>query len=112
MARNAVQFSEMLENIGITKNDMERDNAGARIIEGREQLVKTAASKVVGKKLIVFNRAVKWWDEELKEAIRVRREAHARCTSRKTTATWEEDAIARKNVKEMVEKGIWKDLRS
>ena len=67
-------------------------------------MVKTTASKVIGKKLIACNRAVKWWDEELKEAIRVRREAHARCTSRKTTATWEEDAIARKNVKEMVEK--------
>ena len=26
--------------------------------------------------MIVFNRAVKWWDEELKEAIRVRRERY------------------------------------
>ena len=29
-------------------------------------------------KLIVCNRPVKWWDEEVKEAITVRREAHAR----------------------------------
>ena len=67
-----------MENLGKTKNDIERDNAGARIIEGWEQLVKTTASRVIGKKLIVCNRAVKWWDEEVREAIRGRREAHAR----------------------------------
>ena len=33
-------------------------------------MVKTTAS---GKKLIGCNRAVKWWDEEVREAIRVRR---------------------------------------
>ena len=45
MTKNAVQFSELLENIGTTKNDIERDSAGARILEGWEQLVKTTASK-------------------------------------------------------------------
>ena len=35
-------------------------------------------------------------DEEVKEVIRVRRETHARHTSNKTTAGWEEYAIARK----------------
>ena len=35
--------------VGITKSDIERDNAEARIIEGWEQLVKTTASKVIGK---------------------------------------------------------------
>ena len=107
MKKNAVQLSELLENIGTTKNDIERDNAEARIIKGWEQLIKTTASKVLGKKLIVCNKAVKWWDDEVKEAIRVRREAHARYTSSKTTAGWEEYAIARKKVEEMVEKGIW-----
>jgi len=38
-------------------------NAGAKITEGWEQLVKTTASKVIDEKLIVYNRAVKWWDE-------------------------------------------------
>ena len=33
--------------------------------------------KVVGKKLIVCNRAAKWWDEEVIGAIRVCRQAHA-----------------------------------
>ena len=45
--KHAVQFSELLESIGTTKNDMERDDAGGRIIEGWEQLVKTTASKVI-----------------------------------------------------------------
>ena len=44
----------------------------ARIIEEWEQLVETTASNVIGEKLIVCDRAVKWWDE-VKEAIRVRR---------------------------------------
>ena len=36
------------------------------------------SGKVIGKKLIICNKAVKWWDEEVQEAIRVRREAYAR----------------------------------
>lgn len=53
---------------------------------------KRTASKVIGKTLMVLNRAVKWWDEEVKQAERVRR-----CTSSKTTAGWEIYAIARKS---------------
>ena len=49
--------------------------------------------------MIICNRAVKWWDEEVKQAIRVRREGYARYTSSKTTAVWEEYATARKKVK-------------
>ena len=73
---------------------MERENAGARIVlvEGWEQLFKTTASKVIGKKLVLCNRAVKW----------CMREAHAKYTSSETTAGWEEYAIARKKVKYMV----------
>ena len=46
--------------------EMERNRAGAKIIEGWEQLVKDTACKVIGKKLILCNKAVKWWDEEVK----------------------------------------------
>ena len=63
---------------GTTKNDMERDSAGARTAEGWKQLVKTTASIVVGEKLTVCSRGVKRWDEEAKEATRARRRAHAR----------------------------------
>ncbi|MEP5536837.1 hypothetical protein, partial [Ekhidna sp.] len=79
-------------------------------MKGWEQLVQTTASKVIGKKLVVCNRSVKWWDEQVKEAIRARRKAHVRYTSRTTSTGWEEYAIARKKVVDTVEKKkrIWK----
>ena len=75
-------------------------------------MVKDTASKVIGKKLILCNRTFKWRDEEVKEAIRLRRETHTRCLSGKSTVGWEEYAKARQAVKKMVEKnkkGIWED---
>ena len=36
-------------------------------------MVKITASKVIGKKLIVYKKAVKWWGDEPKEAERLRR---------------------------------------
>ncbi|CAM9963467.1 unnamed protein product, partial [Sphacelaria rigidula] len=82
-------------------------------MEGWEQMVKNTASEVIGRKLIVCNRAVKRWDDEVKEAIRVRREAHARWISSKTTTGWEEHTEARKEVKRMVhlrKKEVWEDV--
>ena len=58
---------------------MDRNRVGAEIIQGWEQLVKDTVCNVIGKKLIVRNRTVKGGDEEVKEAIRVRRETHTRC---------------------------------
>ena len=40
---------------------------------------------VVGEKLIACNGVVKSWNEEVKEATRIRREGHARYVSRKST---------------------------
>ena len=74
-----------MEIIGTTRNDREKNDAGARIIGGWEQLLETTASKVIGKELIVCNGAVKWWDAPLKEAITVRRKARAWYTSSITT---------------------------
>ena len=65
--QNSEQLSELLERLGTTRNDIERDDAGARMIEGWEELAETTASKVIGTKLIVFNRAVKWRDEDVKD---------------------------------------------
>ena len=52
--------------IGTRKNGIDTESAGARINEKRKQLVKTTASKVAGKKLIVCNIAVKWvgWESK------------------------------------------------
>ena len=36
MAKNAAHVPRLLEIISTTNNDLERDTAGARIIEGRE----------------------------------------------------------------------------
>ena len=71
--------------------------------------MKNTASTVIGNKLIICNSAVKWRDEEVKEA-RVRREGYAKYTSNKTTAGWEGYATARKKVIEMVEEKNKKGL--
>ena len=91
---------------------MERNRAGAKIIGGWVHFVKCTVCRVIGKKLILCNRAVKWWDEEVEEAIRVSRETHTRCLSSRSTVGWEEYAKARKAIKKMVEKkkGIWEDV--
>ena len=52
MVRNAVKVSELLEKVGTVGTEMERNRAGAKIIEGWEQLVKDTACKVIGKNLI------------------------------------------------------------
>ena len=52
MIRNAVKVSELLEQVGAVGTEVERNRAGAKIIEGWEQLVKDTACKVMGKKLI------------------------------------------------------------
>ena len=55
MAKNAVKFSKLLKNAGPVDTEIERNRAGAKIIEGWEQLVKNTGSIVMGKKLIVCN---------------------------------------------------------
>ena len=44
------------------------------------------------------------------QLVRLRREAHARYALSKTTAAWEEYATSRKKLREIVKKGIWKDV--
>ena len=110
MAVNDKKLSELIEAMGTPKDAEGRDQAGSRIIEGWEKLVNTTASRVLGRKLIVCKRAVKWWDEEIKQAIRVRRESHAKYAAGKTDAGWKEYVESRKRVKELVvkkKKGLW-----
>ena len=45
--------------MGTKTNDMSRGNAEARNVEGWEQLVKTTASEVIDKLLIVCNKCSK-----------------------------------------------------
>ena len=113
MAVNDKKLSELIEAMGTPKDAEGRDQAGSRIIEGWEELVNTTASRVLGRKLIVCKRAVKWWDEEIKQAIRVRRESHAKYAAGKTDAGWKEYVESRKRVKELVvkkKKGLWEEV--
>ena len=43
MIRNEVKFSELLEEVATVGTEMERNRAGAKIIEEWEQLVKDTA---------------------------------------------------------------------
>lgn len=81
--------------IGTTNNNVKRDRAGAIFIEGREQLVKTATSKTIGKKQIARNTAVEWWDEYEKEVKRARTETR-KTDIKENYAGWEEYAKPRK----------------
>ena len=45
-------------------------------VEKWEQVVKKVASAEVGEKVIVCGRAVRWWDDEIKQKIEERREVY------------------------------------
>lgn len=57
------EFFELLGSVGTASTEIGRDRA--KIMGGRQQLVRTAA-RVMGKNLIVCTRAVKWWNEDVK----------------------------------------------
>lgn len=59
-SQNTAKLSKLLERVDTLYTEMERDQAGAEIIEGWKQLIGNTASKVISKKLIVYNKAVKW----------------------------------------------------
>ena len=65
--------------MGTTKNDTERNREQEQgSWKDGSNWSRPPACEVVGKKLLVRNRAVKWWDEGGKEPVRVKRESHAR----------------------------------
>ena len=46
------------------------------VVEEWEQVVKKVAKVEVGEKVVVCGRAVRWWDDEIKQKIEQRREAY------------------------------------
>ena len=54
MAENAMKLSELLERGGSRGTEMDRNRAGAKIMEGWEQLIKDIACKVIGKKNLSY----------------------------------------------------------
>ena len=66
-----------------------------------ESIVNRVARKEVGEKLIVCGRAARWWDNEIKDKISLRREVYKK-VSRGREDLWDEYCRLRKEVKELV----------
>ena len=46
------------------------------VVPDWEDTVKRVASKEIGEKVIVCGKAARWWDEEMKDKIRLRRQVY------------------------------------
>ena len=51
------------------------------VVQDWEDTVKRVASKEIGEKVIVCGKAVRWWDGEIKEKIRLRRRVYKEISS-------------------------------
>ena len=53
----------------------------AAVLQDWEDTVKRVASKEIGEKVIVCGKAARWWDGEIKERIRLRRQVYKEISS-------------------------------
>ena len=77
-----------------------------------ESIVNRVARKEVGEKLIVCGRTARWWDNEIKDKISLRREVYKK-VSRGREDLWDEYCRLRKEVKELVRQKkltMWKEV--
>ena len=51
------------------------------VVQDWEETVKRVASKEIGEKVIVGGKAARWWDAEIKEKIRLRRQVYKEISS-------------------------------
>ena len=76
-----------------------------RISEGSGQdwkeTVKRVVSKEIGEKVIVCGKAARWWDAEIKEKIRLRRQVYKEISSGREDK-WREYYKLRSEIKELV----------
>ena len=68
------------------------------VVEEWEQVVKKVARAEVGEKVVVCGRAVRWWDDEIKQKIEHRREAYKKVLESQDNL-WEEYSKLRRKVK-------------
>ena len=68
------------------------------VVEEWEQVVNRVARAEVGEKVVVCGRAVRWWDDEIKQKIEQRREAYKKGQDN----LWEEYSKLRSEVKNLV----------
>ena len=77
-----------------------------------ENIVNRVAKSEVGEKMIVCGRAARWWDNEIKEKISLRRELYKKVISGREEL-WDEYCRLRKEVKELVREkklNIWREV--
>ena len=69
-----VEVESFSESIG--EKVREGISGSGLVVEEWEQVVKKVAKAEVGEKVVVCGRAVRWWDDEIKQKIEHRREAY------------------------------------
>ena len=77
-----------------------------------ESIVNRVAKREVGDKMIVCGRAARWWDNEIKEKISLRREVYKKVIKSREDL-WNEYCRLRREVKELVRKKkltIWNEV--
>ena len=71
------------------------------VVQDWEETVKRVASKEIGEKVIVCGKAARWWDTEIKEKIRLRRQVYKEISSGREDK-WGEYYKLRSEIKELV----------
>ena len=82
------------------------------VVKDWEDIITRVAKKEIGEKMIVCGQAARWWDEEIKEKIRVRREVYRQLQSGNKDK-WDEYCKLRAEVKELVRKKklqVWDEV--
>ena len=88
-----------------TLDDLYREKIGEEELVRRmaskwEKVVDKAASKALGRKLIICGRSVNWWDEELRQLVKDRRACFSQGIS--NDSNWKEYLLIRKELKEKI----------
>ena len=73
------------------------------VVQDWEDTVKRVASKEIGEKVIVCGKAARWWDEEIKDKIRLRRQVYKEIQSGREDK-WGQYYKLRSEIKELVRK--------
>ena len=73
------------------------------VVQDWEETVKRIASKEIEEKVIVCGKAARWWDGEIKEKIRLRRQVYKEISSGREEK-WGEYYKLRSEIKELVRK--------
>ena len=75
------------------------------VVQDWEDTVKRVASKEIGEKVIVCGKAARWWDEEIKDKIRLRRQVYKEIQSGREDK-WGQYYNLRSEIKELVRKKL------